>query len=103
MNQKHKGSYCELLVCTWLLKKGYEVFLNVSSHGEADLVAWIPGERKPTFVDVTTAMVYQSKSGKNKLNYSKEKDRNDYGILVIVVDIEKEKCYWSKDLPDEQE
>jgi hypothetical protein len=39
MHRKHKGSVGELTACIWLLKAGYEVFRNVSQHGEIDLVA----------------------------------------------------------------
>ncbi len=38
--QKHRGAWAELAACQWLLSRGYEVFLNISSHGPADLVAF---------------------------------------------------------------
>ena len=36
---KHIGTNTELKAAAWLLEQGYEVFRNVSSHGEIDLVA----------------------------------------------------------------
>lgn len=36
---KHSGAKSELIACAWLLGQGYEVFRNVSSHGEVDVVA----------------------------------------------------------------
>lgn len=39
MRDKHRGATSELIAAAWLLRQGYEVFRNVSQHGEADLVA----------------------------------------------------------------
>lgn len=36
---KHVGSRNELIACAWLLEQGYEVFRNVSQHGEIDIIA----------------------------------------------------------------
>lgn len=35
----NRGALNELLAATWLLKQGYDVFRNVSSHGDVDLIA----------------------------------------------------------------
>jgi hypothetical protein len=47
------GALSELAACAWLLRRGYEVFRNVSPNGPADLVAWRPGY-DPILVDVKT-------------------------------------------------
>ena len=39
INRKHKGAQAELTACAWLIGEGYEVFRNVSQHGDIDLVA----------------------------------------------------------------
>jgi hypothetical protein len=39
IERKHLGGRNELLACVWLLNQGYEVFRNVSQHGETDLIA----------------------------------------------------------------
>lgn len=44
MNKKHSGARSELLAASWLLEHGYEVFRNVSAHGEIDIIAIKGGE-----------------------------------------------------------
>ena len=39
IDQKHKGAANELGATLWLLNQGYEVFRNVSQHGDTDLIA----------------------------------------------------------------
>lgn len=39
MHRKHHGARGEMMACIWLLNNGYEVFRNISAHGEIDLVA----------------------------------------------------------------
>jgi hypothetical protein len=41
---KHFGARNELIACTWLLQQGYEVFRNISQHGEVDIIAMREGE-----------------------------------------------------------
>ena len=42
--QKHFGARNELIACTWLLEQGYEVFRNISQHGDIDIIAMKDGE-----------------------------------------------------------
>ncbi len=49
MEKKHKGAASELIATVWLLKKGYEVFRNVSSHGTVDIIAKNPKTNECTF------------------------------------------------------
>lgn len=44
IQQKHKGARNELIACTWLLEAGFDVFRNISQHGEVDIVAWKEGK-----------------------------------------------------------
>lgn len=52
MERKHKGAHSELVACAWLLRRGYEVFRNVSQHGRYDMIA-IKGT-KVAYIDVKT-------------------------------------------------
>lgn len=40
---RHKGAANEMAAIAWLLKRGYEVFRNVSQHGPIDLIAYKDG------------------------------------------------------------
>jgi hypothetical protein len=39
MDRKYKGAFSELRAAAWLLEQGYQVFRNVSSHGDTDIIA----------------------------------------------------------------
>lgn len=39
MKDKHRGAHAELKAAAWLLEQGFDVFRNVSPHGDTDLVA----------------------------------------------------------------
>lgn len=43
IERKHVGAQNELLATIWLLKQGYEVFRNVSFHGDVDIVGMKEG------------------------------------------------------------
>lgn len=66
-----KGSINELVVCTYFLQKGYEVYRNVSPTGKGDIVIW---DRKttPIIIDVKTAY---KKEGKDRIVYNICKSR----------------------------
>jgi hypothetical protein len=49
-----KGAVGELIACAWLVGLGYEVFRNVSYHGPADIVAWLPSTGETHLIDVKT-------------------------------------------------
>jgi len=61
MDRKHKGALAELKATVWLLKQGYEVFRNVSQHGEVDLIALDPETKEILLIDVKTAPVGNKK------------------------------------------
>lgn len=96
MEKKHKGAASELIATVWLLKKGYEVFRNVSSHGTVDIIVKNPETAECTFIDVTTISKYKKKDGTTAYNYSKKAYINSY-IKVLIVDIEANKIYWYDD------
>ncbi len=43
LQHKHKQAHSELAACAWLLRHGFEVFVNVSQYGLADLIAYRDG------------------------------------------------------------
>lgn len=67
MDRKFKGASSELIACAWLLKQGYEVFRNVSPHGEIDVIGIKDGEIY--FFDVKTAYFLSTgEYGANRLS-----------------------------------
>ena len=51
VDPKHYGALAEVIACEWLIRQGYDLFRNISSHGLVDLIAWKPGE-PPVLIDV---------------------------------------------------
>lgn len=61
---KHRGACSELIACSWLLEHGWEVFRNVSQHGDVDIVAMKGDEI--LFLDVKSVngdQNYRNRSG----------------------------------------
>ena len=48
------GGISELEVCAYYLRKGYEVFRNVSSNGPADIIVWNQETGEIHIIDVKT-------------------------------------------------
>lgn len=97
MQQKHRGSHSELLAAAWLLSWGYDVFRNVSMHGEADLVAFDPITRETILIDVTTGSVYEKQDGETTIGWSRDKlhsKRDDVRVLVVMPSGE---CFYGDD------
>jgi Holliday junction resolvase-like predicted endonuclease len=88
------GAICELIACAWLLKRGYDVFRNVSPTGKADLIALKDGD--VTLIDVSKSSKYISKSGKVSYtkNYAKETLCNSLNIKVLYV--ADEDCFFAE-------
>lgn len=93
MQQKHKGAWEELTASLWLMSQGFDVFRNVSQHGEIDLIARHPETKETLFIDVTSGSYYLKQDGTLTLNHAK-KDPKDAGISVLVVDPDGH-CFWS--------
>ncbi len=55
MIDKHKGAWAELMAQAALLKLGYEVFINSSSHGPIDMIALHVGTKQTRLFDVKMA------------------------------------------------
>ena len=64
MIKKHRGAWAELIACAWLLENGYDVFRNVSQHGEIDIIGTKDGD--VTYFDVKT--VYKLKQSGSRLS-----------------------------------
>lgn len=98
MHSKHKGSHNELIAAAWLLQQGFEVFRNVSAHGEIDLVVFkhLDGMFRP--IDVTSLSLYQTSEGeKINIPYQKINNCRELGGRVVFVDA-KNKCFWDDDI-----
>ena len=73
------GSISELEVCTYYLKKGYEVFRNVSQDGLVDIVIWKKETNEIHLIDVKT---YLTKT--DPQNYIKQiEEKNDFDVKVV--------------------
>jgi hypothetical protein len=59
-HRKHFGCLNEMLACVWLLDNGYEVFRNVSAHGNVDVVA-IDSEGRVRLIDIKSASSYTTR------------------------------------------
>lgn len=77
MDRKHQGALAEIIAAAWLLKEGYEVFRNVSSHGLIDIVAIRADEILR--LDVKTIKV-----GETRPRLSQ--DQIDRGVKLLIVD-----------------
>lgn len=101
MEQKHKGSTSELIATVWLLKKGYEVFRNVSDRVEIDIIAVDPKTNETILIDVTTMTIYKNIDGTITYGHGKNKHIRKIlkgkNIKVLIADIETNKVYWSND------
>jgi Holliday junction resolvase-like predicted endonuclease len=62
VSTRRDGDRVELLAAAWLLGKGYEVFMNVSANGPADLVIW-DQEGAIVLVDVKSRLDSSQLSG----------------------------------------
>ena len=66
VDPKHYGALAEIMACEWLVRQGYELFRNMSSHGVADLIAWRLGET-PILIDVKTT----TKEGRTQRHFAR--------------------------------
>lgn len=92
MLRKHKGAWAELTATAWLLDQGYEVFRNVSPHGDTDIIARKPGEILE--IDVTCGSVRIRADGSQTLQYNgKSKSPAYVRVLVVLPD---GTCQWGE-------
>jgi hypothetical protein len=67
-----------------LIEQGFEVFRNVSQHGDFDLVMRDPSTGTLTPVDVTTGSYYVKRDGSKRLSFPGAKLNKPGRILVVV-------------------
>lgn len=84
MNKKHLGAFAEIKATAWLLEQGYEVFANVSQHGDVDLIALNPDTLEVELFDVTTGRYYIRKDGTKGLSFAFDKLNKIPEIKVLV-------------------
>lgn len=90
LSTKHIGAHNELAASTWLLRQGYEVFRNVSRHGDVDLIGMLEG--KVELFDVKSAV--RAADG-TILRHKFSKQQIDLGVKCICV-FEDGSCEFDK-------
>jgi Holliday junction resolvase-like predicted endonuclease len=90
MNPKHRGALSELKATVWLLEQGYEVFTNVSPHGDADIIIRDPNTGELSAVDVTTAIKYLKKDGTVSVHHNRKKYEGKVNTKALLVTVDNE-------------
>lgn len=100
MKQKHRGTNSELRACLWLQENGYEVFKNISPHGEVDIIIWDPDKKETHLIDVTTAHYHTCVTGNKTRQYPKFKRKYciENKIRLLVVDHIKNEIFWDEEV-----
>lgn len=96
IKDKHKGCIGELIAISWLLEQGYDVFENVSTHGEADLVAIKNGVI--TLIDVKGSSDDEGKKKGGQLT-PKQKSMN---VRCLLVNITTKQCFGFRKYKEER-
>lgn len=82
------GDITELEVSAYFLKKGYEVFRNVSSSGPADLVIWNPNDNSIHLIDTKTYHY----NPENVESYVKNTQK-DNGVKIVPYNLSEQIVY----------
>lgn len=90
---KHKGAFSEHIAVAWLLEQGFEVFRNVSQHGEVDLLA-LDSEGNVSKVDVKTYSVNKNGYERYHPNSKCVCAMHQKGIKVLCVNTKTRECRW---------
>ena len=89
-----KGDYQELLLCTLLMERGYEVFRNVSCVGLIDIVAIDRSKMKTILIDSKSPIIANDGTLKGQQQYI-TKEQQEKGILAMTAWNNKI-FYWSR-------
>jgi hypothetical protein len=82
---KDRGAMSELKAAAWLMEQGYEVYRNVSAHGQHDLVAYNKETGEFKGYDVKTA-TYNVKEESGEVNVSCAGSPYDVTYLLVLPD-----------------
>ena len=85
----------ELLLCTLLMKRGYEVFRNVSCDGPMDIIAVNKDTMQTFYIDCKSPIVANDGTLKNQ-QYRLKKPQYEAGITPMTAWREKI-YYWSSE------
>ena len=85
----------ELLLCTLLMKRGYEVFRNVSCDGPMDIIAVNKDTMQTFYIDCKSPIVANDGTLKNQ-QYRLKKHQYEAGITPMTAWREKI-YYWSSE------
>lgn len=83
VERKHVGTLSLMMVCTDLVKRGYEVFTAISPHGVCDAVA-IKG-RLTLRIEVTTGTYYAGGTVRSLQYPPHQRYADQYDTLAVVV------------------
>jgi Holliday junction resolvase-like predicted endonuclease len=85
------GQISEHVACAWFLSQGYDVFKNISPHGDADIVVRRDGKTIP--VDVKTA----KPDGSLSAHRTKQAKQIAAGVEIVYV-FRDGRCEWGRDV-----
>ena len=94
LSDSRKGDYQEHLLCILLMKRGYEVFRNISCVGPVDIVAIDKTDMKTIFIDSKSPIVANDGTLKGKQQYITQ-EQHDSGIVAMTAWDDKI-FYWSR-------
>lgn len=79
MNVGNKGAYNEVIATAWLLRNGFYVFRNMSSHGPVDLIAM--KDSQVVLIDVKAGIM----QGDKRLSSYLDEKQVTLGVKVLTV------------------
>ena len=83
MEGNRLGDCSEIIAANWLMRKGYDVFRNMSSVGAADLFAWHIETGRKFLIDVKTATLSKLEDGSFNFNSSAIPGHDDVELLFV--------------------
>lgn len=82
------GDISEIEMTAYYLRKGYEVFRNVSCNGPADLVLWNPEDNTIHLIDIKT----YSSNPDNVKNYIENNEKNN-SVKIVPYNLTEREVY----------
>tara|TARA_R110001632_G_scaffold1613_1_gene7096 strand:+ start:184 stop:498 length:315 start_codon:yes stop_codon:yes gene_type:complete len=93
LTHSRKGDMQELLLCTLLMKRGYEVFRNVSCNGPMDIIAVNKNTMQTFYIDCKSPIIATDGTLKNQQHLLKT---HQHSAGIIPMTAWKENIYyWS--------
>ncbi len=96
LNKVKRGDISEISASIWLLKKGYEVFRNITRSGIFDIIAWKDNDIQ--LIDVTTITYLPSGEIADTKGGNKYKDRTKKFNIKYLYVFKDGSCKWREEL-----